>query len=64
MDTAEKHYKFINSRTGYVIFYSSLDAKLSPEEVKAELDKIKAQVATKNGIHEHTVYWEEFKDVV
>ncbi|RYU90494.1 hypothetical protein EWM62_07495 [Mucilaginibacter terrigena] len=62
MSTADKHYKFINSRTGYVIFYSSLSTKLSPKEIKAELDKIKAQVAIKNGIYQETVYWEEIKD--
>jgi hypothetical protein len=62
MDTADKHYKFINSKTGYVIFYHSLSAGLSANEVKAELEKIKAQVAIKNGIYQDTVYWEEIKD--
>ncbi|MDB5128146.1 MAG: hypothetical protein JWQ85_2378 [Mucilaginibacter sp.] len=62
MNAAGKHYKFINSKTGYVIFYSSLKKDLSPDEVKAELDKIKAQVATKNCIYQGTVYWEEIKD--
>ena len=62
MNTADKHYKCINSKTGYVIFYSSLSTKLSPDEVKAELEKIKAQVAIKNGIYEGTLYWEEVKD--
>lgn len=62
MDTAEKHYKFINSRTDYVIYYHSLSADLAPEEVKTELDKIKAQVASKNKIFEGTVYWEEIRN--
>ncbi|MFD0763688.1 hypothetical protein ACFQZI_02400 [Mucilaginibacter lutimaris] len=62
MNTADKHFKCINSRTGYVIFYSSLSTKLSPEEIKAELEKIKAQVAIKNRIYEGTLYWEEVKD--
>ncbi|MEB0263116.1 MULTISPECIES: hypothetical protein [unclassified Mucilaginibacter] len=62
MNTADKHYKFINSKTGYVIFYSSLSIKLGPDEVKAELEKIKAQVAIKNGIYAGTLYWEEIKD--
>ncbi|MBB5397780.1 hypothetical protein [Mucilaginibacter sp. AK015] len=62
MNTAAKHYKFINSRTGNVIFYSSLSVDLSPEEIKAELDKIRAQVAIKNGIYRETIYWEEIKD--
>ena len=62
MNTADKHFKFINSKTGYVIFYSSLSTTLSPDEQKAELDKIKAQVAIKNRIYQETVYWEEIKD--
>ena len=62
MSTAVKHYKFINSKTGYVIFYSSLSANLSPDEEETELDKIKTQVAVKNNIYQGTVYWEEIKD--
>nr|WP_294941856.1 hypothetical protein [uncultured Mucilaginibacter sp.] len=62
MNTAAKHYKFINSRTGYVIFYHSVNAALTADEIKAELDRIKAQVAIKNDIYEGTVYWEELKD--
>ena len=62
MNTADKHFKFINSKTGYVIFYSSVSTSLNPEEQKAELEKIKAQVAIKNRIYRETVYWEEIKD--
>ncbi|MFA6085316.1 hypothetical protein [Mucilaginibacter sp.] len=62
MSAADKHYKFINSRTGYVIFYHSLNACLSADEVKAELEKIKAQVAIQNRIYQETIYWEEIKD--
>jgi hypothetical protein len=62
MNTADKHYKFINSRTGYAIYYHSLASSLSAEEIKAELEKIKAQVAIKNNIYQETVYWEEMKD--
>ncbi|GGH13842.1 hypothetical protein [Mucilaginibacter phyllosphaerae] len=62
MNTADKHYKFINSKTGYVIYYTSLSASHTPEELKAELDKIKCQVAIKNGIYQGTVYWEELKE--
>lgn len=60
--TANKHYKFINSKTGNVIYYHSLSSELSPEELKAELERIKAQVATQNGIIWSTIYWEEIKD--
>ena len=62
MNTADKHYKFINSRTGYVIFYHSVSPALTAEELKAELDKVKSQVAIKNNIYKETVYWEELKD--
>ena len=62
MDTAEKHYKFINSKTDYVIYYYSLSSKLPAEEIKSELDKIKAQVASKNNIFAGTVYWEEIRN--
>jgi hypothetical protein len=62
MNTADKHYKFINSRTGYAIYYHSLGSSLTAEEIKAELEKIKAQVAIKNDIYQETVYWEEIKD--
>lgn len=62
MNTAVKHYKFINSKTGYVIFYHSLSAGLSADELKAELERIKTLVAVQNGIYQNTVYWEEIKD--
>jgi hypothetical protein len=62
MDASDKHYKFINSGTGYVIFYASLSIALTESELKAELDKIKAQVAIKNGLYQGHVYWEEIKD--
>jgi uncharacterized protein YpmB len=44
-----------------VIFYYSLSSGLSADEVKAELEKIKTQVAIKNGIYQDTIYWEEIK---
>lgn len=62
MDTADKHYKFINSRTGYVIYYHSCNGKLTADELKAELERIKTQVAIQNGIYQGTVYWEEIID--
>jgi len=62
METADKHYKFINSKTGYAIFYHSLSSKLSTGKVKEELEKVKAQVAIKNDIYLDTVYWEEIKE--
>lgn len=61
---AVKHYKFINNRTSNVIYYHSLSSDLSPAEIKAELEKIIAQVAVQNSIPVHTLYWEEVKDVV
>jgi hypothetical protein len=62
MNTADKHYKCINSRTGYAIHYHSLDSSLGHDEIKTELDKVKAQVAIKNDIYQETLYWEEIKD--
>ena len=62
METADKHYKFINSETGYVIFYHSLNCTLSEAEIKAELEKVKAQVAIKNKIFVGTVFWQELKE--
>lgn len=61
MNTADKHFKFINSKTGYVIFYTSLNAGLPTEKLKEELERVKFQVASKNGLYHGTVYWEEIK---
>jgi len=57
-----KHYKFINNRTSNVIYYHSLNSDLSPAEIKVELEKTIAQVATENSIPVHTLYWEEVKN--
>ena len=62
MNTAAKHFKFINSKTGYVIYYHSVNVDLNPDDLKAELEKIKDQVAINNGIYRETLYWEEIKD--
>jgi hypothetical protein len=64
MGTAGKHYKFINSKTGYAIFYHSLKGNISEDKCKEELEKVKAQVAIKNTIPVNTVYWEEIKEEV
>jgi hypothetical protein len=61
MKAADKHYKCVNSKTGYVIYYHSLGSELSNEEVKAELEKLRAHVAIQNGIYLGTLYWEEMK---
>ena len=62
MKKAAKHYKFINSATGYVIYYHSINDDMDAAKVKEELEKIKAQVAIKNSIYLETVYWEEIKE--
>jgi len=62
MKPADKHYKFINSETGYAIFYHTLKCDLALDECKEELEKIKIQVAVKNNIFVGTIYWEEIKD--
>jgi hypothetical protein len=62
MKKSNKHYKFINSKTGYAIYYYSISDDLEARKVKEELEKVKAQVAIQNGIYLDTVYWEEMKD--
>jgi hypothetical protein len=64
MKPADKHYKFINSKTGYVIYYHSISSDHTEEQIRAELQEIKTRVAIQNGIYRETVYWEEFKDDV
>jgi hypothetical protein len=62
MKAAEKHFKFINSKTGYVIFHYTIKEDLAEADLKAELEKIKAEVASKNRVFINTIYWEEEKD--
>jgi hypothetical protein len=62
MKAADKHYKFINSKTGYVIFHYTVKEDLPEADLKAELEKIKAEVATKNSVFLNTIYWVEDKD--
>ncbi len=62
MKPADKHYKFINSKTGYAIYYHSLSSNLNSEEIKSQLQEVKARVAIQNGIYLETVYWEEIKE--
>ena len=62
MKKPNKHYKFINSKTGYVIYYHSISDELEAMKAKEELEKIRAQVAIHNGIYLDTVYWEEIKE--
>ena len=58
---ADKHYKFINSKTGNVLFYHSLKSDIGIDQIKVELDKIKAQVASQHSVFLGTIYWEEIK---
>lgn len=62
MKPADKRYKFINSETGYVIYYHTLNSGCTGVKAKEELEKVKAQVAIKNKIYVDTVYWEEIKE--
>ncbi|MCC8425627.1 hypothetical protein [Mucilaginibacter sp. UR6-11] len=62
MKAAQKHYKFINSKTGYVIYHYTIKNSLNEADIKAELEKVKAEVATKNSIFLNTIYWEEEKE--
>ncbi|MGF7082541.1 hypothetical protein [Mucilaginibacter sp. UYCu711] len=62
MKAPGKHYKFINSKTGYVIYHFTLKNDLNETDAKAQLEKVKADVATKNRIFLDTIYWEEERD--
>jgi len=62
METPLKHYKFVNSKTGNIIYHYSVSANLDPDQVKKELKTIQAEVASNNGMFLETVYWEEIKD--
>jgi len=62
MKTTDKHYKFINSETGYVIYYYTLKPEIPAEHIKKELENVRAQVAIKNKIFVGTVFWEEIKE--
>lgn len=62
MRNADKHYKFINSETGYVIYYYTIKPGMPVYDVKKELENVKAQVAIKNNIFVDTVFWEEIRE--
>ncbi|MFD2871013.1 hypothetical protein ACFS5N_00955 [Mucilaginibacter ximonensis] len=62
MKAAKKHFKFINSKTGYVIHHYTLTGNLNETDAKAELEKVKADVASKNSLFVDTIYWEEDRD--
>lgn len=62
MKSADKHHKLINSLTGYVIFYHSVNSTLSEDKCKEELEKVKIRVAVQNSMPVNTLYWEEIKE--
>jgi len=62
MDTNCKKYKFVNSQTGNTIYYHSVEEELNEAALREHLDKIKAQVASQNGLYVDIVYWEELKE--
>ncbi len=62
MEAADKHYKFINSKTGNVIFHFTVKGTLSDADARAELEKVKADVASKNAVFLDTIYKEEEKE--
>ena len=57
-----RHFKFINSKTGNTIFHHSYKGDGGEQHLKAELEKIKEQVAVQNGVFTGTIYWEEVTD--
>ena len=62
MKADNKHYKFINSQTGNTIYYHTFNDNISENNIKAELDKIKARVAIRNSLFLDIIYWEEVKE--
>jgi hypothetical protein len=62
MKSAGKRYKFINSETGYVIYYYTLKPETTDPDIKKELEGVRAQVAIKNNIFVGTVFWEEIRE--
>jgi hypothetical protein len=62
MKAGKKHYKFINSKTGYVIHHYTLIDIQDEVDAKAELERVKADVASKNSLFVDTIYWVEDTD--
>ncbi|HTH82778.1 MAG TPA: hypothetical protein VL490_07570 [Mucilaginibacter sp.] len=62
MSTEARHFKFINSKTGNVIHHQTIKGDKSEADIKTELEKVKAEVATRNAVFLNTIYWEEEKD--
>lgn len=62
MNTNCKKYKFVNSQTGNTIYYHSVEEELDEAALREYLDKIKAHVASQNGLYVDIVYWEELKE--
>ena len=58
----KRQFKFINSKTGNTIFYYTYTATTDENAVKADLEKMKGEVASKNGVFLDTIYWEETKE--
>jgi len=50
-----KHYKFINSETGNVIYFLSIPADTSATE--NELEKTRMKIAADNGIYIGNIYY-------
>jgi hypothetical protein len=60
--SSAKHFKFINSQTGNVIYYYTVGEQKSLEELKEILEKKRAHVAVQNNLFLEIIYWEEIKD--
>ena len=62
MPTTEKHYRFINSKTGNALYYYTLNGELPEDKARQQLESIKAEVAVSNGVFFETIYWEQIKE--
>lgn len=58
MEEQQKHYHFINSKTGYKIAYFTIPADTYPDSINELLEKRRKELAIEHGIFFDTIYWE------
>lgn len=59
MEQQLNNYEFINSETGNIIAYLSLPATLIGHELKAMLDRRKAELAVNYRLFIERIYWQQ-----
>ena len=53
------HYEFVNSQTGNVIAYLSLQAILGKKEQAGKLEEKRAELATYHQLNLQLIYWQD-----